>query len=352
MAEILQSYKLTVSAINAATEEAGRFAQRFLVRLVELVNDAGAIEGMKFRPAQGFEGKASDIDVHDPGAWAVRTVQIPLRDVMLPGVDGTTHAKRAIKAMQQAIIDYTDKDPKTGKTFWTSFSFVGRVTIKDGIINADIEPEVWRLAVDFSMGYRAYELGVLVGLRSLYSMKLYPYLCRQTDPNALTMSIEDCKKFMGVADKYKGKPLDFIRKCIDPAKEELDRVAPWSFDYEKLYSKPDKGKTGRPALTGIRFIPRHQLHNESPEKAAKAVAPVLAGYYSRQSRDILRNKFGIENLNHYTNLFAKASKIMDIDTFVVEKSLALDKLRGTKDEVSNPAGWFIAALKDEVNRRS
>ena len=31
---------------------------------------------------------------------------------------------------------------------------------------------------------------------------------------------------------------------------------------------------------------------------------------------------------------------------------ALDKLRGTQDQVSNPAGWFIAALKDEVNRRS
>lgn len=349
MSEILQSYKLTVSAINAATEEAGRFAQRFLVRLVELVNDAGAIEGMRFRPAQGFEGKASDIDVHDPGAWAVRTVQIPLRDVMLPGVDGTTHAKRAIKAMQQAIIDYTDKDPKTGKTFWTSFSFVGRVTIKDGIINADIEPEVWRLAVDFSMGYRAYELGVLVGLRSLYSMKLYPYLCRQTDPNALTMSIDDCKKFMGVADKYKGKPLDFIRKCIDPAKEELDRVAPWSFDYEKLYSDPG-GKRGRPALTGIRFIPRHQLHNESPEQAAKAVAPLTAGYYTRQTRDILRNKFGIENLHSYTNLFAKAAKVMDVDAFVIDRALEKDKRRGTDAEVTNPAGWFISCLQAEIDK--
>lgn len=349
MAELIQSYKLTVSAINAATEEAGRFAQRFLVRLVELVNDAGAIEGMKFRPAQGFEGKASDIDVHDPGAWAVRTVQIPLRDVMLPGVDGTTHAKRAIKAMQQAIIDYTDKDPKTGKTFWTSFSFVGRVTIKDGIINADIEPEVWRLAVDFSMGYRAYELGVLVGLRSLYSMKLYPYLCRQTDPNALTMSIDDCKKFMGVADKYKGKPLDFIRKCIDPAKEELDRVAPWSFDYEKLYSDPG-GKRGRPALTGIRFIPRHQLHNESPEQAAKAVAPLTAGYYTRQTRDILRNKFGIENLHSYTNLFAKAAKVMDVNAFVIDRALEKDKRRGTDAEVTNPAGWFISCLQAEIEK--
>lgn len=352
MAELIQSYKLTVSAINAATEEAGRFAQRFLVRLVELVNDAGAIEGMKFRPAQGFEGNASDIDVHDPGAWAVRTVQIPLRDVMLPGVDGTTHAKRAIKAMQQAIIDYTDKDPKTGKTFWTSFSFVGRVTIKDGIINADIEPEVWRLAVDFSMGYRAYELGVLVGLRSLYSMKLYPYLCRQTDANALTMSIDDCKKFMGVADKYKTSPLNFIRKCIDPAKEELDRVAPWSFDYEKLYSKPDKGKTGRPALTGIRFIPRHQLHNEAPEQVAKAVAPLAAGYYTRQTRDILRNKFGIENLHSYTNLFAKAAKVMDVDAFVIDRALEKDKRRGTDAEVTNPAGWFISCLQLEIAKHS
>ena len=64
--ELIQSYKLTVSTINAATEEAGVFAQRFIIRLVELVNDAGAIQGMKFRPALGHTGE--DIDVHDPGA--------------------------------------------------------------------------------------------------------------------------------------------------------------------------------------------------------------------------------------------------------------------------------------------
>lgn len=343
--ELIQSYKLTVSTINAATEEAGVFAQRFIIRLVELVNDAGAIQGMKFRPALGHTGE--DIDVHDPGAWAVRTIRIPLRDVMLPGVDNKTTAKAAIKALQQAVIDYTDRNPVTKKTRWNSFQFLGRVTIEDGIIEAEVQPEVWRLAVDFSMGFRAYELGVIMGLRSTFSMKLYPYICRQEDE--LIMSIEDVKKFLGVEGKYKGKPKDFIRFCIEPAKQELDRVSPWSFDYKPLTgSSGEKG--GRPGITSIRFTPRHQLRNESADTVAALVSPITAGYYTRPSRDIMHNKFGIKNLQQYNHLFAKASKVIDLDAFIEDRSLALDRLRGKEKYPNNPAGWFIAALTDELDK--
>lgn len=343
--ELIQSYKLTVSTINAATAEAGVFAQRFIIRLVELVNDAGAIKGMKFRPALGWRGE--DIDVHDPGAWAVRTVRIPLRDVMLPGVDNKTTAKAAIKALQQAVIDYTDKNPDTGKTRWSSFQFLGRVEIEDGIIEAEVQPEVWRLAVDFSMGFRAYELGLIMGLRSTYSMKLYPYVCRQEEE--LTMSIEDCKKFLGVEGKYKGKPKDFIRKCIEPAKQELDQVSPWSFNYKPLTgSSGEKG--GRPGITSIRFTPTHNLKNENTDTVAAMVAPITAGYYTRPSRDIMHHKFGIENLQQYTHLFAKASKVIDLDAFIEDRALALDRLRGKEKYPRNPAGWFIAALTDELNK--
>lgn len=343
--ELIQSYKLTVSTINAATAEAGVFAQRFIIRLVELVNDAGAIKGMKFRPALGHTGE--DIDVHDPGAWAVRTVRIPLKDVMLPGVDNRTTAQAAIKAMQQAVIDYTDRDPVTKKTFWTSFQFLGRVTIKDGIIEAEVQPEVWRLAVDFSRGFRAYELGVIMGLRSTFSMKLYPFVCRQEED--LTMSIEDVKKFLGVEGKYKGKPNDFIRFCIEPAKQELDQVSPWSFDYVPVTGGSGK-KGGRPGITAIRFTPKHQLRNESTDTVAAMVSPIAAGYYTRPSRDIMHHKFGIENLQQYTHLFAKASKVIDLDAFIEDRALALDRLRGKEKYPRNPAGWFIAALTTEVNK--
>lgn len=343
--ELIQSYKLTVSTINAATAEAGVFAQRFIIRLVELVNDAGAIDGMKFRPALGWKGE--DIDVHDPGAWAVRTVRIPLRDVMLPGVDNKTTAKAAIKALQQAVIDYTDKNPDTGKTRWRSFQFLGRVEIEDGIIEAEVQPEVWRLAVDFSMGFRAYELGIIMGLRSTFSMKLYPFVCRQE--KELTMSVEDVKKFLGVEKKYKGKPRDFIRFCIEPAKQELDQVSPWTFDFIPITGGSGK-KGGRPGITAIRFIPKHQLRFESEKNLAREIAPRAAGYYSLQSSITLTNKFGIRKVDNYNPLFAKAAKVMNLDKFIQERSEELDQRRGTQYEVENAAGWFIHCLQDELKR--
>jgi hypothetical protein len=344
MSEILQSYRLTYSAINTVTDEAGVFAERFIVRLAEMVNREGIFEGMKFRPSQMWD-KKSPLDVTDPNSWVVRTIQMPLRDVMLPGAEDETNAKKAIKAMQQAIIQYTDKDEQ-GKKFWTSFAFIGRVTIKDKIISADIEPEVWRLMLDFSEGFRAYELDIIMQMKSKFAMKLYPYLCRQTDPMALTMTIEDCKTFLGVENKYKRTP-DFIKYCIEPAKRELDAMSPWTFDYELLM----KSGKGRPAISAIRFIPRHQLKFESTAKISSEIsAPVHFGTYTKATRDIMVNKFGItkEKLIAYGNLFQKASKVLDLNVFAVDMSLELDKRRGTDREVGNPAGWFISTLTHRI----
>ena len=253
--------------------------------------------------------------------------------------------------MQGAIIDYTDKDPKTGESYWTSFPFVGRVTIKKGYIYAKIEPEIWQLVKDFSMGFRTYELQTMLQLRSVYSMKLYPYVCKQTDPSKLVMSIDDCMKFMGVENKYKQKP-DFIKKCVDPAKRELDAKAPWSFDYEKIYDQ--KGKKGRPAITAIRFIPKHILKNEKPETVAKQISPVTAGYFSNRSKEILLHKFGFENarnLTRYNSLFAKASSMFDLDQFIDELSFELDRKRGSNKEIKNPTGWFINALQQKTEKQ-
>lgn len=340
MGEIIQSYRLTYSAINTVTDEAGVFAQRFIVRLAEMVNNTGIFEGMKFRPSQLWDGKYP-LDVRDPNSWVVRTIQMPLEAVMLPGVDGETHAKKAIKSMQQAIIQYSDFDAD-GKKFWTSFAFIGRVTIKNKIISAEIEPEVWRLMLDFSQGFRAYELDVITRMKSKFAMKLYPYICRQKDPMALTMTIDDCKHFLGVENKYK-KTNDFIQYCIKYAKKELDEMSPWTFDYELLKKK---GR-GRPTINAIRFIPKHQLKFESEKKAASEItAPVLFGIYTKETRDIMIKKFGIEKekLIAYGNLFQKASKVLDLNAFAVKMSLELDKRRGSDKEVENPAGWFISTL--------
>lgn len=352
MSEIKQSYKLTVSSlnmmrvINTTTDAAKTFAQRFIVRLVEIVNNEQNLFNIKTQPVHQTEGV--DIFGRNSKEWVTRTIEMPLSAIMLEGVEGKNHARKAIKAMQRTIIDYTDKNPKTGKTYWTSFPFVGRVTITDGIIHANIEPEIWQLIKDFSMGFRTYELQTMLKLRSVYSMKLYPYVCKQTDPTKLTMSIEDCMKFMGVQNKYAQKA-DFIKKCIDPAKAELDRIAPWSFEYTKLYDQ--RGKKGRPSITAIQFIPVHILENESPETIAKQVSPVTAGYFSGRSKDILLHKFEFENarkLARYNTLFEKASGMFDLDGFIEEMSLELDRKRGTRNEIKNPAGWFINTLQQKT----
>jgi Initiator Replication protein. len=63
---------------------------------------------------------------------------------------------------------------------------------------------------------------------------------------------------LGVEKKYP-RPADFIKRVVIPAKEELDAVAPYSFDYKPiLESKTGRGKAG---IVGITFIPYFQPKN-------------------------------------------------------------------------------------------
>ena len=77
-------------------------------------------------------------------------------------------------------------------------------------------------------------------------MRLYKLVSKQTDP--ITYSIDYLRKEWGLEDKYK-KVDDFISSTIGKAKEELDRVSPYSFDYQLNSAKSadeNKKRKGRP----------------------------------------------------------------------------------------------------------
>ena len=87
MKEVKQSYKLTVSSlnmmkvINATTDAAKIFAQRFIVRLVEIVNDEENLSVIKTEPVMQVDGE--DIFGRNSKDWVTRTIKMPLSDLML-----------------------------------------------------------------------------------------------------------------------------------------------------------------------------------------------------------------------------------------------------------------------------
>lgn len=127
-----------------------------------------------------------------------------------------------------------------------------------GVITVRIDTDIWRAMVDFTKGFRAFDLNIALKLQSKYALRLYQLMSRQEEP--LTYTIEDLKKQWGLEDKY-DRADNFIKRTIIPAKEELDAISPYTFDFKPVKSNAP-GRGNKP-VTAITFFPKHQIQYET-----------------------------------------------------------------------------------------
>lgn len=266
--EVVQSYLLTT-----AGRDWGVYAEKFLLRLVELAQ--GDIEGMNFK-------RGTDMKPHSPSlnypnltknALGDAIVSIPVKD-LLPD-DGYTnydYIYEAIEQLQTKVLRW--EEPKLDKAGnivynangqpvrrWTSVQLVGKASGEDddsGVITVRIDTDIWRAMVDFTKGFRAFDLNIALKLQSKYALRLYQLMSRQEEP--LTYTIEDLKKQWGLEDKY-DRADNFIKRTIIPAKEELDAISPYTFDFKPVKSNAP-GRGNKP-VTAITFFPKHQIQYET-----------------------------------------------------------------------------------------
>ena len=83
----------------------------------------------------------------------------------------------------------------------------------------DVEPENKELL---------YDMAVAMKLRSTYSMRFFEVMSGQSKP--LEITVPDLRKMFRLENKY-DKINDFQRRVLKAAREELDRVSPYSFEY-------------------------------------------------------------------------------------------------------------------------
>ncbi|MEO3257680.1 replication initiation protein, partial [Parabacteroides distasonis] len=134
----------------------------------------------------------------------------------------------AFKSLTSKRIEFQTKD---------AFSFGALLNSADrepgeGIIYFTVHKFVWQSALDFTKGFTKLDLVVAMELKSAYSMRFYEIARRWSDTKIWKISVEDFRDLFGCKEKYPAFN-DMKRYIIDNAKEELDRVAPWSFSYEQ-----------------------------------------------------------------------------------------------------------------------
>ena len=313
--ELLQSYVLTTAKYDFSVYE-----KRILYRIVEIQQEL--LEGKKLNERY-FLAANHHQDV---------TYTLPI-SLFLKEDDRNNHkeVKKAFRSLQTKIIEYQDEDT------WASLSIIANPKIKTRTetITFTIDKMINDIFLDFSKGFKKYELKTAMEFDSTYSMRFYELLSNQKTP--INYSIDNLKEMFSLVGKYNNRPAGFIEKVIEPAKKELDKCSPYTFHYEPI-------KTGR-KITGIRFIPIHQPQFEDESLKKQKVIKQMSNrwFIPKNIEDYLKYnyEFTDKELNNNLSLFEAIYNNLNEEEFLD----FLVELRPSAQYADNPKGFLIGALK-------
>lgn len=321
--EIIQSYLFTITRNNFTVYE-----KRIMYKIVESLQYQ--LQGQTIKTFKKIEN--SDY----------KEITIIIKDMLLSEKDKNhTQLKQALKSLSNRTYDketnnINNSNDKNNTKNWELIRLIDRPKIIKGeIMQFEIHEDVFNLIFEFAKGYRQFELKTVLSLKSTYSMRLYELISKQTKP--ITRSIEDLKYMFELENKYK-KNNDFIKRIIEPAKQELDQKSPYSFEW-----KPNEGRT----ITHITIIPKKIIKNQDEkleEKRlskminpsiliSKEITKTLKEYYDFTEQEIKNNLPFLKECTTHLDLQNKLSEL---------------KRRAETEPKTTKQRWVIGILKKEL----
>lgn len=316
--ELFQSYILTTAKYDFSVHE-----KRILYRIIEL--NQHLIEGKKLNYKYRLDATLYGDSIYT----------LPISLFLKEGdTSNYSEVKKALNSLKKKELIYEDDK------LWASLSIIANPKIhKYGeTVTFTVDKLINNALLDFSKGYRKYELKTAMEFESVYSMRFYELFSNQVKP--INYSIEKLKSMFGISDKY-DRPNDFIKRVVEPAKKELDRKSPFTFIYTPL-------KTGR-KITSIQFIPIYQASKEDKNIKSKELSKQISTrfYLDPTDKAYLMGQYEFTELEIKNNflLFEQLYKELEkgelIDKLVDLRSVALVK--------NNPKAYVISSLKKHLS---
>jgi hypothetical protein len=173
--DVIQSYLMTVSKYNFSVYE-----KRILYRLVEAMQCE--LEGKKLYPGLRIEKNLYDD----------RVVLMPISAFLANDDDENyTRVKKALLDLRNKAFEFDDGQ------VWKVIGIIEKpqFNYKRGWVRFEIQPEIYNAVLNFSKGFRKYELKTAMEFTSQYSMRFYELMSGQERP--LIYTIEDLKIMFG-----------------------------------------------------------------------------------------------------------------------------------------------------------
>ncbi|WP_368325116.1 replication initiation protein, partial [Phocaeicola vulgatus] len=206
---VFQSYIWTCAKYDFSPYE-----KRIIYRLIEFAQRW--LEGIKIKDHM------HKIEPSDCGVNITMPVASILRD---EDDHNYAKAKAAFTSLSKKGAEYEDDKI----WFYTAIIEHPKIEKGTGIATFHVYDPIWRAALDFTKGFKKYELITAMKFKSVYAMRFYELMSGQTKPLFVPLEGPDgLRERFCLQGKYE-RVNDFKRYVIDAAKKELDESSPYSF---------------------------------------------------------------------------------------------------------------------------
>lgn len=334
--DVYTSYLFTMAKYDFSIYE-----KRIVYRLIDLAQKE--IEGLLI--------KDNLRKVHKVGP--AREITMPIADILKDEKDENyTIAKKAFKSLATKGLEYEDEN------IWVFINIIAapKFDKRSGTARFSVFDEIWQCLLNFSRGFRKYELNTIMAFKSVYAMRMYELISGQKSPLTYINTPTAKVTFDSLCDRFKlPKSMrmhhKFEEKVLNIAKRELDESAPWSFTF-KRETIPWRGRTGEKVI-GYTFYPVEIPQNRDQNLEKARIVSMLGnidgqrGTLSPQVSDFLRHLgFSKEEINALKNktLFLDAQKQLGVDGMID----ALEQIRQSalRSKQTIGKGYFINGLKN------
>lgn len=277
----------------------------------------------------------------------LKEVTMPLKaifpDTKTVGGRDLDDAKAAFRSLSKKGIEYETKD------FWQYTEIISKPKIYkhagEWYTQFNVYDEIWYCLLDFSKGYRKFEMMTAMSFNSVFSMQLYELVSGQDRPYDLmkdtVIKMFKLSKVMSSAQHIEGKVLDM-------AKKDLDAKAPYSFTYERIEVK-SRGRGGKKTI-GWRLFPYFIHKNRNHALEMKDIAAQLpaggrfGGCLDPNVYDTLLNEFHWEK----SSINANKQTLLKAQETIPNFKGNLRTLCKRSQNKAKSIGWVIGTLKNMI----
>lgn len=312
--DVVLSYIMTMAKYNFNIYE-----KRIYYRIVESLQFL--IEGKKLK----------DKYIIDKTLFKDYIFTMPISGLLLNEKDKHhSRIKTALKRLNDKKFIYEDD------RVWKPIRLVQKPQINkyDETIKFELQEEIVQPFLDFSKGFKKFELETAMSFGSIYAMRFYELFSGQKNP--IAYKITDLKIMFQIENKY-DRINDFFKKVIIPAQSELTKKSPYSFKYKKI-------KTGR-KVTSIKFIPYYIPENRDQNIERKSLQKQVSPSWDLDKMvvDYLKQNFNFETKEIQNNI-----ELLKLADEKFDLMIVLSELKPRIENVKNIQGYVIGTLKKKL----